>query len=155
MVATHDDTTIHSPTLVASHHPHAFPLTEMALRQRPAMEALTPHLQTCLCHRSPGEGGLCKFCGCHGEVGQHNGVCTEGDCDGEGALLGCAGCNMAFHRQCMGTIHWGMDSAHNSVAWCLECYEEWEDYGIAAQNLNARGDTEIQYNPAKKRRGES
>ena len=105
----------------------------------------TPFLQACLCTRGPGEGEVCPSCGCHQEVGVHNRVCTEDDCEGDGELLFCCACNLAYHRACMGTIHWGLDDARNAVPWCEECFAEWEECGIATLNVVGRGDTEVGY----------
>ena len=116
-------------------------------RPRPPPEVLTAYLQTCLCVRGLGEGVLCKTCGCHGEVGTHNTVCTENNCAGVGSLLACCGCNMAYHRVCMGNIRWGLDDARNDAPWCEECFDEWSEVGVATANQRARGDTTIAYAP--------
>ena len=114
-------------------------------RRAPPARVLTEFLQSCLCTRGPGEGQICPSCGNHEEVDQHNSVCTLDDCDGDGELLGCTGCNMAYHLKCMGTIKWGLDAARNEAPWCEDCFDEWHGVEDARRGTPARGDTTIDY----------
>ena len=129
-------------------------MAAVRLRAAAAVE-LTEFLQSCQCLIEAEQGKVCRRCGCHGEVGLHNNMCEVDDCNGVGDLLPCCACNCAFHVECMGDVHYGLDSARNPAPWCEECFEEWVKSGVALQNSAARRSVTIGYDPANRASGPS
>jgi hypothetical protein len=113
------------------------------------VEVLEPHLGTCKCSRSAKSGEVCVACGCHGKVtshAQHQGgpvACDVGGCGVVGPLLCCGGCNLAHHRECMGTARWGQKKDLTDLPFCEDCFEEFTDAGTAQESAASRGDTAV------------
>jgi hypothetical protein len=122
-------------------------------------ETLTPFLGTCKCTRCSEPGALCSACGCHGEVTSHAQrpggpvVCDVDGCGVVGPLLCCGGCNLAHHRECMGTVRWGQNKDLTDLPFCEDCFEEFTDAGTAQENAASRGDTTVAYDAPNRAEG--
>jgi len=123
------------------------------------VEVLEPYLGTCKCSRSAKPGEVCSACGCHGEVTSHAKrqggpvVCDVDGCGVVGPLLCCGGCNLAHHRECMGTVRWGQNREMADLPFCEDCFEEFSDAGTAQENAASRGDTTVAHDAPNRAEG--